>query len=108
MAYRNAAREKKVLALREKGLSIKDISSKLGIKNGTTSYYLSKQKKKEGTDGNSISSKESSRNEIEVHQAYAAGRVEEFLRGYAESLGVPAPAFTYGVAGLLFCSSGRS
>jgi hypothetical protein len=44
---------------------------------------------------------------IKVHQAYATGRVEEFLRGYAESLGVPAAPFTDGVSRLLFATTSR-
>lgn len=119
----NPEREKEVLRLNGEGKTDKEIGVKLGITKGTVGYYLYKNdiyknKKNRKNGGNNktngithVASKKDSDDattlppEIEIQQAYATGRIEELLRGYAQSSGIPFALFAFGVAANLHATA---
>jgi hypothetical protein len=129
--HRNPERENDVLKLHKAGKTVKEIAEALKVTVGTAGYYLYKNhiykdpnhmkshknhhnKNGKGTNenGKHISSTKNSNHAtvppgVEIQQAHAAGRLEEILRGYATSSGVPFGLFAIGVAESLHASARR-
>lgn len=116
----NPEREAEVRKLHAEGkLTMKEIAEKVGVSEGTISYYIykkAKKGKKKNVHGNSHGkNSHSTKNsnhadlppEVEIQQAHASGRIEELLRGYAASSGVPFATFAIGVAESLRTTANR-
>jgi DNA-binding CsgD family transcriptional regulator len=117
-AATSSSKESEILKMRAEGRKPREIAESLGLKIGAVNYYFYKTKsaktnKKEGVNGeqHSNGSKEgfdhSAEAHLEVQQAYAAGRIEEILRGHAAGCGVPFAPFALGVAESLRATARR-
>lgn len=118
---KNPEINKDIKKLRAEGKTLKEVAEKLNVSESIVNYHLYGKgtKKKHALNGNSkkaVSNTNSKKNTnhapvvppgIETQQAYATGRVEEILRGYAASSGVSFATFTLGVADSLHACARR-